>query len=59
MQQVAQAWLVLELTSDPLILGLTTALAFLPVLVLGLFGGADRGRAAQAPDADRRPRPCR
>ena len=39
MQQVAQAWLVLELTSDPLILGLTTALTFLPVLVLGLFGG--------------------
>jgi MFS family permease len=39
MQQVAQAWLVLELTSDPLILGLTTALAFLPVLILGLFGG--------------------
>ena len=39
MQQVAQAWLVLELTSDPLILGLTTALAFLPVLLLGLFGG--------------------
>jgi MFS family permease len=39
MQQVAQAWLVLELTSDPLILGLVTALAFLPVLVLGLFGG--------------------
>jgi MFS family permease len=39
MQQVAQAWLVLELTSDPLVLGLTTALAFLPVLILGLFGG--------------------
>ena len=39
MQQVAQAWLVLELTSDPLILGLVTALAFLPVLILGLFGG--------------------
>ena len=39
MQQVAQAWLVLELTSDPLVLGLTTALAFLPVLLLGLFGG--------------------
>jgi MFS family permease len=39
MQQVAQAWLVLELTNDPLILGLTTALAFLPVLILGLFGG--------------------
>ncbi|HEU0244835.1 MAG TPA: MFS transporter [Candidatus Limnocylindrales bacterium] len=39
MQQVAQAWLVLDLTSDPFILGLTTALAFLPVLILGLFGG--------------------
>ena len=39
MQQVAQAWLVLELTSDPLVLGLTTALTFLPVLLLGLFGG--------------------
>jgi MFS family permease len=39
MQQVAQAWLVLELTGDPLVLGLTTALTFLPVLLLGLFGG--------------------
>ena len=39
MQQVALAWLVLELTHDPFILGLVTALGFLPVLVLGLFGG--------------------
>ncbi len=39
MQQVAQAWLVLDLTHDPFVLGLVTALAFLPVLVLGLFGG--------------------
>ncbi len=39
MQQVAQAWLVLQLTHDPLVLGMVTALAFLPVLVLGLFGG--------------------
>jgi MFS family permease len=39
MQQVAQAWLVLELTHDPFVLGAVTALAFLPVLVLGLFGG--------------------
>ena len=39
MQQVALAWLVLDLTQDPFVLGLTTALAFLPVLVLGLFGG--------------------
>ncbi len=39
MQQVAQAWLVLELTNDPFMLGLVTAAAFLPVLVFGLFGG--------------------
>jgi MFS family permease len=39
MQQVAQSWLVLQLTHDPLALGLVSALAFLPVLALGLFGG--------------------
>jgi MFS family permease len=39
MQQVAQAWLVLQLTHDPLVLGAVTAVAFLPVLILGLFGG--------------------
>jgi MFS family permease len=39
MQQVAQSWLVLQLTHDPLALGAVSALAFLPVLVLGLFGG--------------------
>ncbi len=39
MQQVALGWLVLQLTHDPFVLGLVTALGFLPVLVLGLFGG--------------------
>ena len=39
MQQVAQAWLVLELTGDPFMLGLVAAAQFLPVLFLGLFGG--------------------
>jgi MFS family permease len=39
MQQVAQAWLLLDLTNDPIVLGLAAALAFLPVLILGLFGG--------------------
>ena len=39
MQQVAQAWLLLDLTHDPFVLGLAAALAFLPVLILGLFGG--------------------
>jgi MFS family permease len=39
MQSVAQAWLVLTLTNDPLILGVVAAAQWLPVLVLGLFGG--------------------
>jgi MFS family permease len=39
MQQVAQAWLVLELTRDPLWLGVTAAAQFLPVMALGLFAG--------------------
>jgi MFS family permease len=39
MQQVAQAWLVLELTNDALALGLVAAAQFLPVMFLGLFGG--------------------
>ena len=39
MQQVAQGWLVLQLTNDPFLLGLVAAVQFLPVLVLGLFGG--------------------
>ena len=39
MQQVGQAWLVLELTNDPLALGLVAAAQFTPVLFLGLFGG--------------------
>jgi MFS family permease len=39
MQSVAQAWLILDLTHDPFVLGLTTAAQFLPVLLFGLFGG--------------------
>ena len=39
MQSVAQAWLVLELTGDPFLLGLVAAMQFLPVTILGLFGG--------------------
>lgn len=44
MQNVAQVWLVLKLTNSPFALGLTTALQFLPVMCLSLFGGliADR-----------------
>ena len=39
MQSVAQAWLVLTLTNDPLILGVVAAAQWTPVLFLGLFGG--------------------
>jgi len=39
MQAVAQGWLVLLLTGDPLWLGIVAAAQFGPVLVLGLFGG--------------------
>ena len=39
MQSVAQAWLVLQLTNDPLALGIVAAAQFTPVLVLGLFAG--------------------
>jgi MFS family permease len=39
MQAVAQGWLVLQLTGDPIWLGVVAAAQFGPVLVLGLFGG--------------------
>jgi predicted MFS family arabinose efflux permease len=39
MQAVAQDWLVLQLTNDPVALGVVAAAQFLPVMVLGLFGG--------------------
>ena len=44
MQVVAQAWLVLTLTNSGVALGVTAALQFLPILVLGVWGGvvADR-----------------
>lgn len=39
MQTIAQAWLVLELAHDPFWLGVLAAAQFLPVAVIGLFGG--------------------
>ncbi|HEU4398877.1 MAG TPA: MFS transporter, partial [Actinomycetota bacterium] len=44
MQQVGQDWLVLRLTNQPLPLGITLALQFAPILVLGAWAGvvADR-----------------
>src|SRR6266496_5548530 len=44
MQSVAQAWLVLKLTRSGFAVGLVTGLQFLPILLLGSWGGliADR-----------------
>lgn len=44
MQTIGQAWLVVEQTDSGLALGLTMALQFLPVMLLGSWGGllADR-----------------
>lgn len=44
MQRIAQDWLVLELTGSAFAVGMTIALQFFPVAVLGLYGGlvADR-----------------
>lgn len=40
MARIAQAWLVLELTDSPAILGTVVTLQFLPILLLSLFAGA-------------------
>ena len=40
MQMVAAAWLVLRLTNDGVALGIDTALAFGPMLIVGPLGGA-------------------
>jgi len=44
MQRIAQDWLVFSLTGSSAAVGITTALQFLPMLLLGLYGGviADR-----------------
>ncbi len=47
-QRVAQDWLVLELTDNsPIALGLTTAVQFTPMIVLGLFAGAIADRISK------------
>jgi len=47
MQVVAQAWLVLQLTGSGALLGLVAAAQFLPVLVLGAYGGLIADRAGK------------
>ena len=53
MQQVAQAWLVLELTHDPFVLGLVAGVPARPRA--RAVRRAHRRRPAQAPHADRHP----
>ncbi|MBH1937316.1 MFS transporter [Streptomyces sp. AV19] len=45
MQAVAQPWLVLELSHSGTVVGLATAALFLPVLLLGPYGGLVADRA--------------
>lgn len=40
MQTVAEVWLILSLTGSGLAVGITTALQFLPILLIGAWGGA-------------------
>lgn len=47
MQRIAQDWLVFELTGSGLAVGITMALQFGPMLLLGLYGGVLADRYAQ------------
>lgn len=49
MQQVAHAWLVLQLTNSPFIVGVVTALSTLPILLFTLYGGVVADRVRKRP----------
>ncbi|GAA0914512.1 MFS transporter [Streptomyces thermoalcalitolerans] len=49
MQRIAQDWLVLSLTGSSAAVGITTALQFLPMLLLGLYGGVLVDRLPKRP----------
>jgi MFS family permease len=49
MQSIGQSWLVLELTRNAFLLGLVTALQFLPLLVFSLLGGVVADRLPKRP----------
>ncbi|HMU28290.1 MAG TPA: MFS transporter, partial [Solirubrobacterales bacterium] len=40
MQTVAEVWLILSLTGSGFAVGIATALQFLPILLLGAWGGS-------------------
>ncbi|MDP9187939.1 MAG: MFS transporter [Actinomycetota bacterium] len=47
MQTVAEIWVILTLTGSGVAVGVTTALQFLPMLLLGAFGGLIADRVAK------------
>lgn len=47
MMRIAQDWLVLSLTGSAAAVGITTALQFLPMLLVGLYGGVVADRYAK------------
>ncbi len=49
MQQVAHAWLVLQLSNSPFIVGVVTALSTLPILLFTLYGGVVADRVRKRP----------
>ncbi|SHJ39659.1 MFS transporter [Desulfofundulus thermosubterraneus] len=49
MQNMAQSWLVLELTGSPFLLGLVGALQFIPLLLFALFTGVVVDRLPKRP----------
>src|SRR6185295_17060202 len=49
MQNVAQSWLVLELTNSPFLLGLVGTLQFAPVFLFAFLGGVVSDRMAKRP----------
>ena len=49
MQNIAQSWLVLELTNSPFRLGLIGTLQFAPVLLFAFLGGVISDRVAKRP----------
>ena len=55
MQAVAQSWLVLVLTHDPLWLGVVAAAQFVPVMIFGLFAGVFADSLPKRCDSARHP----
>ena len=60
MQSIAQAWLVLQITGSGVALGLTVALQFLPVLLVGAWAVSSptASTSGVSSSARRPPRAC-